>query len=226
MKKKLIIVITSLTIILIVVLAILFLNNKKDSNSSLEFKKEYEMYNGKNSKSGSLYKDVKMNSNNRFVYADLDKLKEVINGTGVIYFGFPECPWCRNAVSVIDDAANQVGLDEIYYLNVYDIRDEKELDESGNVITTKEGTTEYKELLSLLHDYLPEYKGLNNSDIKRIYVPLVMTFKNGNIIDTHLSTVDSQTDPYVDLNEVQYNELLDIYVSAFSQISGTCSSEC
>lgn len=228
MKKKLLIGVSIFTTILIVIM--LSLNGtfayKVINESPTKFEEEYESLNGKEATNVITYKDIELDSDNRFVYADFEKIKEIIKGTGIIYFGFPECPWCRNAVPVIEEAAKQVGVDQIYYLNVSSMRDEKKLDENGNVITLDEGTAEYKELLELLHDVLPEYKGLNDSNIKRIYVPLVMTFKNGKVIDSHLSTVDSQDNPYVDLTKEQSDELLKIYTDAFSQIAGICASEC
>ncbi|MDD2519025.1 MAG: hypothetical protein PHG18_03980 [Bacilli bacterium] len=228
MKKGLLIGISVLIITLIII--ILKLNgaftSKKINESAIKFKEEYEILNGKETSTGKTYINIELDSDNRFVYADVEKIKEIIKGTGIIYFGFPECPWCRNSVPVIEEAAKQVGIDQIYYLNVASMRDEKKLDENGNVITIQEGTKEYKELVELLHDSLPEYKGLNDSNIKRIYVPLVITFKNGKVIDSHLSTVDSQDNPYVDLTKEQSNELLKIYTDAFSQVAGICAAEC
>ncbi|MFA5603608.1 MAG: hypothetical protein WDA12_01980 [Bacilli bacterium] len=228
MRRKILIGIS--IVLLISVAVILNMNglfkNKSSSDSAISFKKEYEVLNGKLTTSGNSYKNVDLDLSNRFVYADFEQIKQIIKGTGVVYFGFPACPWCRNSVPVIDEAAKQVGIDKIYYLNVADIRDEKELDADGNIVTFNEGTKEYRELLELLNDSLPEYKGLNDSTVKRIYVPLVMTFKNGKVIDSHLSTVDSQENPYIDLTEEQSEELLKIYKDAFSQISGVCNTEC
>ncbi|MDD2378139.1 MAG: thioredoxin family protein [Bacilli bacterium] len=228
MKKILLIGVSILTITLIaIILKWTGVFEKEITNeSAVIFKEEYQLLNGKEATNGNTYTKVELDSDNRFVYADFEQIKEVIKGTGVIYFGFPECPWCRNAVPVIEEAAKEVGLEKIYYLNVADIRDQKELDENGNVVTINEGTEEYKELLELLHDSLPVYKGLNDPTIKRIYVPLVMTFKNGKVIDSHLSTVDSQENPYIDLTDEQAEELLQIYKDSFSQVSGFCPTEC
>ncbi|MDD3341075.1 MAG: hypothetical protein PHN72_02600 [Bacilli bacterium] len=229
MKKKIIIGIVALIIVglsLLVFFLVQKQNVKEENVEGQKFKEEYAAYNNQKSKSGKQYKKVDMEEDNRFVYADMDQIKKVIKGTGVIYFGFPECPWCRNAVSVLNDAAKQTDLSHIYYLNVFDMRDEKKLDENGNIVTTKEGTKEYKELLELLHDALPEYDGLKDPNIKRIYVPLVITFKDGKVIDTHLSTVDSQKDPYENLTEDQYKELLKKYTDAFTKIGGVCTDAC
>ncbi|MDD2435439.1 MAG: hypothetical protein PHO63_04210, partial [Bacilli bacterium] len=196
MKKGLLIVISILLLIVITVVVILSFDKEKEikkepNESALKFKAEYEALNGLvvNDKT---YSDMTIDGDNIFVYADMEKLKEIIKGTGVIYFGFPECPWCRLAIPVMEEAAKEVGIDKIYYYNVLKIRDTKELDEDGNVVITNPGTEDYQTLLELLDEALPEYNGLNDPMIKRIYVPLVITFKDGKVIDSHLGTVDSQ----------------------------------
>ena len=37
--------------------------------------------------------------NNVFVYRSLDEINKILeNGTGVVYLGFPECPWCKGYI--------------------------------------------------------------------------------------------------------------------------------
>ena len=47
-----------------------------------------------------------------------EEIFDILDGTGIIYFGFPECPWCRNAVPVLLDAAEEVGIEKIYYIYI------------------------------------------------------------------------------------------------------------
>ena len=47
----------------------------------------------------------------------------------------------------------------------------------------------------------------NDNGEKTLYVPDVYFVKDGKIIGNHLSTVDSQTDPYTPLTEGQIKEL-------------------
>ena len=155
---------------------------------------------------------MNIDKENPMVYVEFDELIDIIkNDTAVIYFGFPECPWCRNAVPVLLDAAKELGIEKIYYYNAVSIRDKKSIDENGNIIIEEEGTKEYKKLVELLYDYLPIYDGLNNDEIKRLYLPTVLFVKNGKILGLHTSTVDSQNDPFTKLNNEQYEELKSIY---------------
>lgn len=195
-------------------------NEINNIDDALKFKEEYESLNnikfGKNK-----YPNVEISSDNPIVYVDYDQVEEIIiKGTGVIYFGFPECPWCRNAVPQLLKAVEDVGIDKVYYFNALEIRDVKSLDANGNIVVEKEGTKEYEKLINILYDYLGEYEGLNNEMIKRLYFPTVIFVKDGTIIGSHIGTLDSQTNPYKLLNETEKNELVDIYTDYMLKMLG------
>ena len=108
-----------------------------------------------------------------------------------------------------------------------EIRDKKSLDEEGNIITEKEGTKEYYELVSLLQDVLPVYDGLNDENIKRLYFPTVIFVRDGKIVGTHMDTVSSQENPRVPLNDEQTKELTNIYVSNIMKVlDDACDKSC
>ena len=226
----------SLLVILAVVSSIVIYNyfdkNKTNELTITEdekkFKNEYESLNGKQNASGKEHPKVDIVEDNGIVYASYNEIKEVITkGTGVIYFGFPECPWCRNAVPMLLQAASNTGLDKIYYFNAKEIRDTKELDENGNVVTTKEGTKEYYELVELLSTVLGEYEGLNDESIKRLYFPTVVFIKDGKIVGCHIDTLPSQTDPRVPLTEEQKAELINIYTdNIIKTLDSVCDDKC
>ena len=202
-----------LSIIILVLMVILVLIKvPKYENDSVKFKNEYESLNNKDTGYNKKYLEMNIDEDNPIVYVEFDELINIIkNDTAIIYFGFPECPWCRNAVPVLLDVANELGIDKIYYYNAVSIRDKKALDENGNIVVEEEGTEEYKELVELLYDYLPVYDGLNDDKIKRLYLPAILSVKKGKIIGLHTSTVNSQKDPFTKLNNKQYEELKSIY---------------
>lgn len=198
--------------LLVIIIVILFTGCQ--SNDAMKFKTEYEKINNKAVEgSDKTYLEMTIDKSNPFIYASYDEIVDIIKkDTAVIYFGFPECPWCRNAIPVLIDAAKELGIDKIYYYNALSIRDKKSLDDNGKIVVENEGTKEYKELVKLLYDFLPEYSGLNDATIKRLYFPTVLFVKKGQIVGLHTSTVDSQKDPYKKLSEDQYNELKNIYL--------------
>lgn len=211
MKKKEILMGILLVILLIPIL--IKTNIKSDTSSdAIKFKKEYEAYNDKISENGKKYLNIDIDKNNPITYSTFEEIENVITSkTGIIYFGFPECPWCRNAVPVLIDTAKELGIEKIYYFNALDIRDQKHIDDNGNIIVDKEGTKEYQKLIGLLKDHLPVYEGLNDDSIKRLYFPTVLFVKDGKIIGLHTSTIASQKDPYNGLDNDQYQELKNIY---------------
>ena len=217
MKKSIIII-----LVIIIVLAIggglFFLFNNKTDN--VKFKNEYESLNGKGK-----YLEVSIPKDNNIKYATFDEVMDFLNdGTGILYLGFPECPWCRNAIPVLLEAAKKGEVEDVLYFNAKPIRDEKEL-KDGKIVTTKEGTKEYYKLVDKLKDVLGPYEGLNDDTIKRIYFPTVIFVEGGKIVGIHIGTVDSQKDPSKHLTKTQKEELLNIYSENIEKIYGICDKE-
>lgn len=181
-------------LICLVLLFVIVGCNNKSNNDAAQFKKEYEELNDKS---------VKMNidEKNPIKYVTFDEVVDVLtNGTGVVYFGFPGCPWCRNVIPVLFEVAQTNNVDTIYYFNPREIRNS--------------GTDAYQKLVNILSDYLEE----NEDGDKTLYVPDVYFVKDGKIVGNHLSTVDSQKDPYTPLNNEQITELKNIYQELFNKI--------
>lgn len=220
-------------IISIMVVGCLGEDANRDENSN-RFKEEYESLNEKESKNKKIYPKVEIPEDNPIKYSNADEIINIIeNGTGVIYFGYKECPWCRSAVPSLLDAAKEANIDTIYYMDLKDERDIKTVDENGKVIEEKEGSDDYKKLLKALDKYLDDYiiEDINgnkiNTNSKRIYVPLVIFIKDGKVIGIHNDTVESQTDPYQGLNEKQKEELTSIYLKFMNKINGDyCDENC
>lgn len=218
MKKNILLIVT---VILASIALILSLYTFKDKviKDNIKFKNEYESLNGKLNSNDKEYVKVELDADNPYVYATYDEVMDILkNKTGVIYFGFPECPWCRNMVPVLADAAKELGIKNIYYFNALDMRDIKSLDDNGNIVTEKEGTKEYYELIETLGDSIGSYEGLNDDSIKRLYFPTVVFVKDGKILNAHIGTLDSQEDPYVVLNKNQKNELKNIYIDNINKV--------
>ena len=111
-----------------------------------------------------------------------------------------------------------------FYGKIQALRDVSLKVEDGEIVTDKEGSDFYYYLLDELGDQAPEYTALKDPNERRITVPLVAVVVGGNVVTTHLGTVDSQEDPYVPLTSEQHDELLDTYKTIFSRIPG-CSEE-
>lgn len=119
-------VITGVIVVIILVIMGYFMFSKKDdgpsytiTNDSLKFKEEYESLNGKDNGNGKNYLSIDIKSYNPISYSNYEEIFDILDkGTGVIYLGFPECPWCRNLVPVLVDSALEEKVSPIYYLNI------------------------------------------------------------------------------------------------------------
>jgi thiol-disulfide isomerase/thioredoxin len=192
--------------------------NNKGENATFKkleakkFKLEHEELNGVVPAGRETpYTTITVSEDNPFRYVDYAYVKELLqNGTGVLYLGFPKCPWCRSLVPTLTDVLIENNIEEAYYFNALSIRDIKSLDEEGNIVVEKEGTDEYYELLDMLSEHLGPYQGLNDESIKRLYFPTVVFVKDGQIVGVNEGTVESQTNPQVLLDEEQTTELKNI----------------
>lgn len=152
---------------------------------------------------------------------NFEKTQALINsGNGILFFGFPSCPWCRNLLPELFVAMEKSGVKDLYYYNPKAIRDEKEL-LSWTIVTKKEANTEYQWLLDKIGHILPAYRGLENPEIKRLYVPTVLIIKDGEIIGHHFDTLEEQTDPHTPLNDQQKLKLQTILQELISPLADT-----
>ena len=210
MRKKIIILVSLLLVILLGVTIFVFLNNRY-TKDEVKFSHEYKLN----------------NKDNNVKYLKVDEvIKKLQKGSSIIYFGFPECPWCQNLVPVLISVNNEYKDNTLYYYNALDIRDKKHLDDDGNIVVDKEGTKEYKKIVEILSDYLGSYEGLNDESIKRLYFPTVVFVSNGEIVDIHIGTVDSQTNPKKKLTSSEKDELTEVLEKKFDKVlAEACEKE-
>lgn len=147
-SKKNVYIIFGIIAVLILIISLSFLFKKDKMSDAERFAKEYDF-----------------TVNNVFVYRSLDEINKILeNGTGVVYLGFPECPWCKGYIPYLNEVAINEHLDKIYYFNILNDR--------------KNNTSGYKKTVQLLNDYLK----YDNEGNKRIYVPAVIVVNNGKIV--------------------------------------------
>lgn len=153
MKKKRIFMISLIVVIVsIISITIFFLFiDKKATNNDTDAIKFSEEYN--------------IDKDNVFVYKSLNSINKILaNGTGIVYLGFPKCPWCKGYVPYLNEVAKKENIDKIYYFNIYNDR--------------LNNTKDYQKTVELLKDYL-QYDEEGN---KKIYVPVVIAVNKGKIV--------------------------------------------
>ena len=199
MKEKKLFIIGAILVVIGLILSYFFLIKKDDNKESgrEKFKSEY----------------TNVTSDNPFVYRSVDQIINILEkGTGVVYLGFPECPWCQAYVPYVEEVAKKVGIDKVYYFNIKEDR--------------KNNTEEYQKIVKILDVYLPN----DDEGNKRIYVPAIIIVQNGKIVEFDDET-SKDTKGYKTPEEYWKNEDLDALKTklekSFNEIKSTvCKSGC
>ena len=238
--KKLFLGIILLLLAFMIFVGVLAFKDKKVGNTSVNtdatnFKNEYESLNNVvNESNGKSYKEISISKDNPVEIVSEERAVEILEkGTGLLYMGFPECPWCRNMVPVLLQTLNNSGIDKLYYLNIFDIRDTFVLNDKNKVEVTVEGTPNYYKMLDIMDKVLEPFYLTNDegkkidTKKKRIYAPTVVGVKEGEIVGIHVATVESQTDPYEDLTNEQQEELSNKYLELINKVYDVgCDEAC
>ncbi|MBE6148931.1 MAG: hypothetical protein E7167_05575 [Firmicutes bacterium] len=200
MKKKIGIIVSVL--VLIIAGGLIWYLVDKNANSDLDDKLDAQKF----------AQEYGITEDNVFVYRDADAIIKIMEqGTGVVYLGFPECPWCKAYVTYLNEVAKEVGVEKIYYYNILNDR--------------KDNTPEYQKMVNILEDYLQ----LDEEAKARIYVPNVSFHIDGKIIGNDLETAydtHGYDDPADYWNEVEVTDLkhrLTDYMEQVAKKLSTCT---
>jgi len=173
--KRVLIVVVSLLILGAGVYAWNFVNNRTtDEMDAMRFKNEYEELNGTTDSYGNLRTEITISEDNNVVYLTYEELIEFIeNGTGLLFFGRPQCPWCRLLVPMMLEFADEDDI-TIYYFN-------PDADRTAN-------NERYQNILRLLHNYLPVDTVTQDEDdpnfdpnLKRVTLPHLFFMRDGQV---------------------------------------------
>lgn len=223
-----------LLLIIILVLCIVSVGCNKEKSDAQKFKEEYESINNKlNEKSNKKNRKISIPKDNPFVYATAEEITKKIEKkeSFIVYFGFSECPWCRSVLEQLIKVAKEKKVDKIYYVDILNIRDTKEIDSKGNITTTKEGTKAYKKLIQQLESVLEEYTLTDKDDNKievgekRIYAPNIVAIANGEAFQLETGISEKLKDPYAKLTKeiknYAYNKFKCL-IECLEEKSNTC----
>ena len=226
-NKKYYLILGVILILLIIVIGYNFLGFKDglfSTNSDGDiFADEYESLNNKMADDKNKYPKVNIKFDN-IKYISVDELLKMLSsgskldGTGAVYIGYAECLYCRNAVQILIDTAKKSNIDKIYYLDISEVWDIKELDSNGEAVEKQAAASKYFELLDRLGDEYTKDYILSDKDgkevnlgYKRVEAPLVLFVVGGEIVSSHIGTTYYQKSPFDELDEYQKSWLSDIY---------------
>ncbi len=109
-------------------------------------------------------------------------------GTGILFYGYPGCASCTQAVPVLNDVAKELGQ-TIYYVD----------------ISAEEFKQEYVDKLG---EAASEFVEKDENGVPQLFVPFVLSVVNGEVIDAYTGSISSSN---AQLNESESKQLAEIY---------------
>ena len=224
MKKKV------LLLILLVLAVVGVTGCKKQNEDALKFKEEYESFN--NQKNDYFeYRALSIDEKNPFVFATDEDIVEMFENEDdfIVYFGDPQCPWCRSVVEQAIKSAKENNIKKIYYVRFWKgfheelIRDVYKLDENNEPVLDQEGSKAYTKLLEYLDGVLNEYtlKDAEGNTIstneKRIFLPNFVAVQGGQAKELVQGISDKQTEYNGELTEEIIKDEQKIFNDFFSK---------
>lgn len=197
MNKKSIyifIAIILLIVILEVVMEVIIYNRGNEVKDNILFYRKYP----------------EVGQDNIYKIVDMDKGIEILeSGTGIVFFGFPSCEWCQKFAVLLNEAAKEYDVEQIYYVDIkYD---------------RKNTTEKYTKLLEVIDEYLDEERD--------VYVPDVYFVKNGKILghNNETATFDDVkiAEYYTEENRSRLKQNLIEYIKQISpSVCNDVTQEC
>lgn len=147
--------------------------------------RSYAAYNGQPvpDAEGKAYRSVELPYDNTLYPVTAAQAREIQDG--YVLFAFPTCPYCRNLLPVLAEAARTAKLPVAYCrIDIYRDRYSYSAEAAAPVQTQPAGEG-YAELLAWLDAYLDEYTVLDESKNpipvgeKRIHVPTLVRVRGG-----------------------------------------------
>lgn len=194
MKKSFKIGLLCLILLIVTGGIFLYFSKNKKENDNIKFSKEYTL----------------VGEDNLFVYRSGEEIINILEkGTGIVFLGFPECPWCQAYAPILNKVATEEEIDKIYYFNIMNDR--------------KNNTEVYQKIVKLLTGKLD----FDEEGNERIFVPNVSFILNGDIIgnDNETSLISGEITPedyWTDNKKIELKEKLRSYIIKVSD--GMCTS--
>lgn len=224
--NKLFMIIVTVLAAIVLVLNIQKVISNNSQTDGIKFKEEYEKLNGKKNDQGKKYREITIDSKNKMVYKTTEEVLDLIDKkkSFALYFGFDTCPWCRSVVPTLASISKELNQ-EVYYIDVKDIRDTFELDDDNKPKLVKKGSKDYSKLLEKLEPVFEDYTltDSDNNEIKvgekRIYAPSIVSVIDGKAKELTTGISDKQTDGYMKLTKEMEKDTYNKIKKVLKQVS-------
>lgn len=151
----------------------------------------------------SAYENFK-DKDNYFIEANMKEALAVFEKkeSAILYFGYPKCPWCIEALPIMNAIAKQQDH-HILYIPTRDAK--KKL-----LYTQKQKQT--------LLPFVKAYMEKDDKGEYQLFVPFVVVVKDGKAISGHIGTVDGHDAHERKMTKQEQQELTDIYTKMFAKL--------
>lgn len=142
-------------------------------------------------------------NNHIFVVSTADEIIELLNSNqkAIIVFSFPECPWCQAAIPYINEIAKEEEYDKVYYLNILEMRENKE-------------SYDHEKYLEIF-----EKIRFDIANPEKLNAPTVIVINEGKVLGYHIDTVSThiknENNVLEPMTNSQIEELKEIYRKLF-----------
>lgn len=144
-----------------------------------------------------------LNEEHQFLKTNVDEVLGFFDQSknAIIYMGYIGCPWCVEAVPIMNEVARQEDV-SIYYLD----------------ISQNDGEHGYTgEKRAKLIEKTKEFLDTNEQGEAAMYVPFVFVIREGKTVAAHISTIDGHNAHERLMDEDEKSELTKIYKEMFKK---------
>ncbi len=140
-----------------------------------------------------------------FVDSNMQEIKTMMDDgeSFVVYFGFSTCPWCIEALPILNETAKEFDS-AVYYIDT----------RKDSLWTSNLDIDDYDLVVECFGDYM-QY---DDNGVKHLYTPSVVFVKNGEVVLFHQGTVDGHNAHERTMEESEAEELRELYRSGFSSL--------
>ncbi len=143
--------------------------------------------------------------NHVFIETSMKEVDQKIgkNETFAVYFGFAKCPWCIEAVPILNEVAKENDA-SVYYVNT-----RKDASWQSNI-----DIDDYDLFVKDFGEYVP----YDENGIKHLYTPHVFFIKDGKVVYEHSYTVEDHDATQREMTEEEKAILKEYYTEGFQNL--------
>ena len=171
--------------------------------------------------------EYEIGGDHRFYYVTMDEALQLLDDesfNGILYFGFPGCPWCQVVMPLLHEVSQETNTDVFYVSRRHDLREGEWVDWDEEMAWWLYERIEMNWIYEEVDEDADE-DALPVPIRPNIFVPQIIHLRNGVIVDHHRGTFEGHDiegegdDRYLpELTESEHDTLFETYMRIFSGV--------